>query len=610
MSDHPQMHIWGMPILRARQVVLDAVERRERMTITKIADRLDVSRRKLVAMLQAFDEGGMAAVLRGPKTVGRPPVAQPTEQDLQRLREAKVLSNRGEGLGSTTFAARYLAKTGKLSESTTNAILFKGGDPAQGERASKHDITKRLRRLMDVPPAIIAEHRAPRNRRLGGIFCPGALRLTHADGGARLLHPGEVQSWDDASINTVVWVPFIHGGDPCSDKFGKRVGRFQLLSCVDHASDFCPGYSFVMRAKSSYRKEDVARAMRDAWRKGYMPESVVLEGGAWQSDMIMRMIEALGVGFVDAKGRPHEKLVELLWGRTWTGMPLELSGQIGRFRGEMERENAQLVRVQQGRLDPEGVFPGLDEMLPALDRLLEYQNNDVSESKTYGKWTRAERHNAYLAEHPRPAIPEELCWLFAPEQRCVLVRRGMAMTTCPSPFGESFPYAFTHPELYEFDGKHVRVHFDPFEDPLRATIVLLDEYRGLKPGHVITHHAQSMSSPGEIIEHAEGKGVMGYSEETLGRAMQLRKAQHMALRTEFRSFGFGGRKKVEATEIRGPDGSMLKTETGGPDGVIVRSTGAHHEAMKAVAALRREDATEEEVAALEKMHAEELGIYG
>jgi diguanylate cyclase (GGDEF)-like protein len=58
-------------------------------------------------------------------------------------------------------------------------------------------------------------------------------------------------------VNFCVVVPWPWGGDKCSDKFGVRVGRFQFLPAIEDASDKCVGLSYVIRARDSYRAEDV-----------------------------------------------------------------------------------------------------------------------------------------------------------------------------------------------------------------------------------------------------------------------------------------------------------------------------------------------------------------
>ena len=89
-----------------------------------------------------------------------------------------------------------------------------------------------------------------------------------------------------------------------------KVGRFQLLAGIDDATDFCPGFSFVMREAQSYNKRDVVGAMCRTWRDDVVPAEAMLEGGSWQSVMAQEFLRAVGVALCDAKGRPHNKLIE------------------------------------------------------------------------------------------------------------------------------------------------------------------------------------------------------------------------------------------------------------------------------------------------------------
>ena len=95
---------------------------------------------------------------------------------------------------------------------------------------------------MRSAPAEVARYRDPKAGQNDGIYTPGWLRMA-TDGSRRLL-PGERQVWDDASVNVGVVVPWTRGGDACSDKFGVRVARFQLLLGIDCATDFVCGYGY------------------------------------------------------------------------------------------------------------------------------------------------------------------------------------------------------------------------------------------------------------------------------------------------------------------------------------------------------------------------------
>jgi hypothetical protein len=514
---------------------------------------------------QMARESGNARMLLPGKSGGRPPLAEPTARDVMLLKAEFVKTNRARGQGSKTLAARRLAKAGRLSEETTAAILK--------PRASKHSIPKRIKDAMRVAPDVIGYHRAPKALRLGGLYAPGTLRMARGeDGSMRRLLGGERQSWDDASINFCVCVPWPWGGDKCSDRFGVRVGRFQLLAGIDDASDYCPGWSFVMREAESYNRRDVVAAMCRTWRDDVLPAEVVLEGGSWQADQTLSFVERAGVRWIDAKGRPHQKLIEGYWNRAWSVLSTE-DGQIGRYRGEMERENKLLMDCKGGRLDPRAVFPELSPAMNAIDAAVGYLNGEPVESRLYGRWIPAERYAEDLKRSERLPLDPGLAWLAAPVQEVRLVRRSCVAVQAMCPLGVSFPYHFAAAELNEFIGQRVRVHFDPWDSPITATITLEEPFRGISAGTVITTRAQCLDSAPEILEEA-GRRVE-FDQGAVTKMLGIRKAVSTAIRTEYRSLGLGGR-RGRLSEVKGPDGSRLKAEAGvlsGEDGLAVSLTG-------------------------------------
>lgn len=510
------------------------------------------------AWAMAQESGDPRLFLPG-KSTGRPPLAVPTPDDVRALQAQYLRSNRTRDAGSKTLAARSLALSGRLSKATAAAILK--------PRASKHTLTKTIRDAMQVAPQLVGIHRAPTDERLNGMYCPGTMRI--AVSGDRRLAGGERQSWDDGSINMLTCVPWPWGGDKCSDKYGVRVGRFQLLAGVDDASDFCPGFSFVMRAAQSYRAPDAMAACYRVWRDTYCPDSVVFEGGAWQKGVASRFLDAAGVKMYDAKGRPHQKLIENYWGRLWSVLSLQ-DGQIGRFRGEMENENAEWMRVRDGRVDPRELFPELQTVITGIQRGIGYLNQEQVESKIYGKWIPAQRHAADLEEHPRRKLDRGLAWLVAPEQHERPVRRSMVVVRAMSPFGVTFPYHFAAEELGQIEGAIVRVHFDPWDSPIRATLVLSKPYHGRQVGEIVTHQAECLNSAPEIAERASGELEIGMDASALDRAIKMRRAVWQALRTEYRAIAPDGKRELATeTEVKAPDATRIRAGTMKGDGAGV-----------------------------------------
>lgn len=496
----------------------------------------------------AFEEGEPRALLRG-KSSGRPAQCAPTAEDLQVLRGIYLKTNRSHLTGSAPLAARMMARSGELSTDVAAAILK--------PRASKA-LPKCLKDAMHIAPPLFAHHRNPKDANLDGFFIPGALRMVRDPEGLRRLVGGERQSWDDATVNFGICVPWPWGGDPCSDRYGVKLGRFQLLTCVDDASDFCPGYSYVVRAEQSYRAEDTVAAQFRLCRDQYAPRRFLLEGGAWQSQRARAFYSAAGIGVDDATGRPHCKLIESWFNRLWTVLSV-LPGQVGRFRGEMQREGKDYLAARAGRLDPRTVFPSLEQALNDLDAAIAHLNAEQVVSKKYGSWIPQELHAAGLARAPRPRLDAGLFYFAAPVVERRQVKRNMVGVTCPSPLGGSFPYHFATDDLWQFEGAYVKVYFDPFDSPLRATIVLDQEHHGLKAGHVISQRAPCLEDAPEVMRLLDGLSCE-INATGMTQAIAMRQKIHGAIRREYRALGFGGRDVARTSEARDPKGNVARIE--------------------------------------------------
>ena len=431
-----------------------------------------------------MEEAGLDGLADLPRS-GRPSSVRVSAEDAAALRAAYLRSNRGRDAGSMSMAARNLAFRGKLAPELCEAILK--------PRASKHTLPRDVIRALRAPVAESARYRDSKAGANDGIFTPGWLRM--ADDGGRRLLPGERQVWDDASVNVGVVVPWTRGGDKCSDRYGVRVARFQLLLGIDCATDFVAGYGYVMRANDAYNGGDAVRCMHGAWQlAGRMPREVVMEGGAWQSRRMLDFLDAAGVRMISAKGRPNQKLVEGFFNRLWTALSLELPshGQVGRFRGEMAAENQAWIACREGRRDPRGLFPMLDEFLAALDRAIEFCNADRIESRTYGAWRPVEAQAGWEAQ--AQPIPAGLWRCALPVDETRRVRRGgVLQVRAESPFGFAHDYVFASESLYRFDGADVRCRFDPYNIQAGAVLTLPRAWHEHPAGFCVAESAPCIS---------------------------------------------------------------------------------------------------------------------
>lgn len=513
---------------------------------------------------ERFAAAGLAGLDDLPRT-GRPPQAELTGADRDALRRAYLRSNLRAKAGSMTLAARWCAKTGLLSEPAAAAILK--------PRASKHLLPADVRRACRASAAEVARYRDPKAGLNDGIYVPGWLRMT-ADGSRRLC-PNERWVGDDASVNVGVCVPWTRGGDRCSERFGVRVARFQLLALLDCATDFCPGYAYVMRSNDAYTAADVAGMMwRVAALRGGMPREMVLEGGAWQAERVTAFLRSCGALPVDARGRPNQKLIEGWFNRLWTVMSLTLPpcGQVGRFRGEMGAEKELWTRCRKGTEDPRAHFPMMGAFFKALDAAIDYCNTETVESKEYGTWIPCESYAAadgLFPALPLNPLPEGIRRFALPVRAYRVVRRGgMVFARAASPLGWPHDYAFAMRDGAMFDGAPVYVSFDPSDVRAGAAVELAENWRDLRAGRVLDESAPCVSAAPELVRsragewsaltldpRAEAAAVKRASRALVGArvaafdgrgAVARQDLAYAADGSEASRFGFGGREPAAA----------------------------------------------------------------
>lgn len=577
---------------------------------------LGVSPATFVRWRDACAAGGREA-LRPGKSSGRKPLVVPDEHETLLLRNCYVRTNRAKDKGSKTTAARNVALSGKVSDALAKQILK--------PRSSKHTLTRTIRRAMDMPDAVTSFHRSPTQTALNMAQRTGSMRVKYEVGPEghlveRRLVGGERQSWDDGSINMVCTIPWPLGGCKCSDRWGVKVGRFQTLLGIDDATDVCPGFSFVIRAQGAYRAADIAAAMSRVWADDIRPEQLILERGIWESNRAKRFYAQTGVR-VEHVRTPNQKLVENYWSRLWTQMSMA-DGQIGRYRGEMERENDLLTKCLSGSTNPANHFPSLEQALNTIESSIGYLNACPVESPKYGTWIPQERYAADLAENPRPSLDRELGWMLAPEQHVWKVRKnGVVGGAVPCPLGPSIPYYFACDHLWDYIGAEVCCYFDPYLNPVKATIVLAQDHKGRKKGTIISTAAYVIVDVPMLERLAESWNIANPDGTPLERALRYRQAYFQAVRTEYRSLGLNGRRKnaittvddgagQRASVVRGPVAEITtrtdcssqpaKAEPQGRAYRLDRRSNSRRANVAAPAPEPREDAAERERASVEE----------
>lgn len=445
------------------------------------------------AWARRMEEGGIAALADQPRS-GRPPAVTLLPEEAAHLHALALRANRGRDASSMTAAARHAAidPASPLRPETRGAIL--------APRASKHQLPVEIRRACRVGVAEVRRYRDPSAGLADGIHAPGLLRMAqNPDGTLRRLLPGERQVWDDASVNVGVCLDWPAGGDRCSDRWGVRVARYQLLLGIDCATDFCVGYNYVVRGNDAYRAEDVVRSWHRVWSTAGMPDACVVEGGSWQSARALEYLGAAGVAPVSAKGRPWQKLVEGWFGRLWTQLSMDLppAGHVGRFRGEMRAETADWTACREGRRDPRGLFPDLGEFLAALDRSIARLNTEPVESREYGTWVPAEAWAASARE--RRELPAGLWRLALPVREIRLVRNGSVQVTAADAWGGHSRFTFADRALAAFEGARVAVSFDPAAESESAVVELAERFADQPAGLLLAPAAVRVDARPRLV---------------------------------------------------------------------------------------------------------------
>ena len=442
-------------------------------------------------------------------------------------------SNRTSTSGSATMAARvFAADCEPLAE-------------ALDRRASKHSLPQAVWDAVAPAKRLVALHRQGERGLRGATYTPGTLRLSPDR--TRRLYAGEQVCSDDGTVNFGVVVPWPFGGDKCSDRFGVKVGRFQLLPAHDDATSYIPAWTYIIRPQQQYTAADVSGFLLRFVQDVVSPDRFVLEGGNWQANRTLAALRAMGVELVSVKGRPNQKLIENFFNRFWTRLSMELPySQVGRYRDDDKLGQEIYCKCRDGRADPRKHFPMLDTALAAIETSVRWLNTEPIQSPTFGKWVPLERWLIDMEQHPRQvAQGGGHLWLAAPVLEERSVQRGMVKVTAVGPLGMTAPFHFSSPDLWTLEGKRVRVAFDPLQNPAIATIAAVGKEEVLCEAVAVDPFAQGDPS----------------SDVSVARALRaLMRREYRVLLPDKKTGA--QRIHVAETEIRTPERS-IEVRTGG-----------------------------------------------
>ncbi len=417
-------------------------------------------------------------------------------------------------------------------------------------------VPKRIQQQIIATEATVRQRRNSTDAALDYLNAAGSLFFItdKRTGERRPPLAGEVIEADDATINFPVCVPWTLGGDPCSEKFGVKVGRFQWLVCVDAASRFVTSWTYVMRPRSSYRAEDALVLMRAHCLQHGIPAQWRFEQGVWKSNLVKRAIEHLGSD-LHTVWSPHQKpYVEGTFNSMWTKLSVQFpDSDVGRFRGENEDANALVTAAQRGHQDPRKHFPMLSVALQAFsDTIREKMHTPVQ--SVIGSWVPAERWAN--TTFPKRHLDAETEWLFSPYIREWTVKGMLVGGRVPLFEDLSVPFDFAADWLPQYHGAKVRVHFNPAAPNCQGMCVLAEDYQNRKAGEVLGLAKQI----NEVAGYA--RLVLGWGDDPTNSGKLARQRANSALRREVRAVIPNGKGGYEHSEERDGVNRVLTLERG------------------------------------------------
>jgi hypothetical protein len=462
------------------------------------------------------------------RNCGRVPNYLPSDYELQRVRELYIRidesQERGRGLGSSKAAAfRIVAKSEDplISDQFRRVVLQRKG----------RTIPPSWGRLLQAPASMLARVRDQRSTMASWVSTPRNRTYVDDAGDELPLECGVISEADDGTLNFYACIPWPFGGDKCSDRFGVKLGRWQLLPVVDGHAEFCPAFDIVARPRSSYRGEDVMALLGRTMFEICVPELWRLERGSWESEIVQGALRLSEVPVTKAWHSKQKNAIERFFDRLWTPASL-IRGHVGRDQARYKQVTNLALACEDGRHDPRDHFLSLDEAVRQVAKCVEFVNQDVIVSKTWGRWVPQERWVAGAANTPDGVgfrkLDPSLKIFFSREQRVWTVRKACLGGNVEGPLIR-FPVYFQCAELWEFEGCKVKCYFDPYDEPVRGTLVLQHDWRGYKSGHVIARDVEALELPPQaVIAEGEEAGRSAAGATSLA----VRKAIAKAVRTE------------------------------------------------------------------------------
>jgi hypothetical protein len=413
-------------------------------------------------------------------------------------------------------------------------------------------------------------------------------------------------------------VPWPQGGDACSDRFGVRIARGQLLCQIDVRWCYFQSFNFLIRLRDSYRADDIWQWVGRTYRDIFMPAiGERWERGIWASNQLRghtiepgHTPDAMRLGGIQALGRtvieshsPTTKIIENRFNFFQTACA-DIPGQIGRSRGEMERETKLWMECRDGRRDPRHHFLSFDEACAQIEARMQWVNHEPMEGAIY-RGVPAEGYLREIGERDdlRKLSPEQT-YLFSRNLRTTTCTKAHALVR-PQKNGNRTALWFHAEQLYRHEGERLAVYLD-HECPEEGAVVV--PIRAGRPAEPIACELVDGCPQFALGLDVEG----GAAAQRMLDAQDRRQAFENAVVSEYRAIGLGNRRIARTRSVSDGAGNRAEVSTSpypSGRGERPRNQDARRDSVPSPARSRTPQPTLSEnadyMAALERKFAEE-----
>lgn len=485
----------------------------------------------------ALEELSVEVLQGNTRVCGRKPGQLPNDAERACVQEyfsrIDESAARGRGLGSSKIAAYRLAAK---SEDPRISELFKA---FVLKRRSKR-LPESWLRLLQTSAAVLDYGRDKRSTMSKWISTPRSRMIVNAEGEEVPLQCGTILEADDGTLNFYCYIPWPFGGDPCSEKFGVKLGRWQLLVVVDVKSEMCVTFDVVSRNAGSYRGEDSGALLGRTMLEELMPDLWRLERGSWESKFVRDALALSGVPCINAWHSKQKSAVERFFDRLWTPASV-IPGHVGRDRGRYKQVTDLAGKCQAGSRDPRDHFLSLEAAMPKIIQAIQFANTEPIESRSgWGTWVPQDRWENHLANNAVPRLDSAMRIFFSREQRVWTVRKACLGGSVEGPLIK-FPIYFQCPELAMFEGCKLKCYFDPYADNVTGTLVLQHDWREHKANTVIATNVPALDLPPQAVLAEDWAGEAEHA-----KSLAVRKAISKSVRSEY--CNWAGKRTTEARD--------------------------------------------------------------